>query len=134
MDPGDVYKRQRTVPAAVLAALKRLAAFANPIFHEKLRLRFATYDTPRFIFAGEWHVDRLVIPRGAMDDTIAILEKAGANVTIQDARPDGKRVRWTFHGELLPEQEAAVQEMAKHDYGVLCAPPGACLLYTSRCV
>jgi superfamily II DNA or RNA helicase len=115
----------RIVPAAVLAALKRLAAFANPVFHEKLRLRFATYDTPRFIFAGEWHADRLVIPRGAIDDAITVLEKAGANVTIQDARPVGNRVTWSFHGELRPEQKAAVLEMSKHDYGVLCAPPGA---------
>jgi superfamily II DNA or RNA helicase len=60
-----------------------------------------------------------------MDDAVAVLESAGANVTIQDARSDGRRARWTFHGELRPEQEAAVQEMAKHDYGVLCAPPGA---------
>ena len=115
----------RTIPAAVLAALKRLATFANPVFHHKLRLRFATYDTPSFIFAGEWHPDRLVLPRGAMDDAVAVLDSAGANVTIQDARPDGSRVRWTFQGELRPEQEAAVREMAKHDYGVLCAPPGA---------
>jgi superfamily II DNA or RNA helicase len=114
-----------TIPAAVLAALKRLATFANPVFHHKLRLRFATYDTPRFIFAGEWHPDRLVLPRGAMDDAVSILESAGANVTIQDARPDGSRVRWTFHGELRAEQKSAVEEMAKHDYGVLCAPPGA---------
>jgi hypothetical protein len=113
-----------TIPA-VLAALKRLATFANPVFHHKLRLRFATYDTPRFIFAGEWHPDRLVLPRGAMDDAVSILESAGANVTIQDARPDGSRVRWTFHGELRAEQKSAVEEMAKHDYGVLCAPPGA---------
>ena len=115
----------RTIPTAVLAALKRLATFANPVFHHKLRLRFATYDTPRFIFAGEWHPDRLVLPRGAMDDAVTVLESAGANVTIQDARSDGRRARWTFHGELRSEQEAAVQEMAKHDYGVLCAPPGA---------
>ena len=115
----------RTIPAAVLAALKRLATFANPVFHHKLRLRFATYDTPRFIFAGEWHPDRLVLPRGAMEGAVAVLESAGANVTIQDARPDGRRTRWTFQGELRSEQEAAVQEMAKHDYGVLCAPPGA---------
>jgi len=64
----------RTIPAAVLAALKRLATFANPVFQHKLRLRFATYDTPRFIFAGEWHPDRLVLPRGAMDDAVAVLE------------------------------------------------------------
>jgi superfamily II DNA or RNA helicase len=115
----------RTIPSAVLAALKRLATFANPVFHHKLRLRFATYDTPRFIFAGEWRLDRLVLPRGTMDDAVAILESAGANVTIQDARPIGSRMRWTFDGELRPEQEAAVQKIAKHDYGVLCAPPGA---------
>jgi superfamily II DNA or RNA helicase len=132
MISGDVTLRfdsrlhiPRTIPAAVLAALKRLATFANPVFHHKLRLRFATYDTPRFIFAGEWHPDRLVLPRGAMDAAVAVLESAGGNVMIQDARSDGKRARWTFHGELRPEQEAAVQEMAKHDYGVLCAPPGA---------
>ena len=115
----------RAVPSAILAALKRLATFANPEFHRKLRLRFSTYDTPRFIFAGEWHPDRLVLPRGSMDGAVAILESAGATVDIQDARPVGNRVRWAFHGELRPEQAAAVQEMAKHDYGVLCAPPGA---------
>ncbi len=114
----------RSIPAGLLAALKRLATFANPVFHEKLRLRFPTYDTPRFIFAGEWHPDRLVLPRGTVDAAVAILESAGANVTLLDARSDGARVRWKFHGELRPDQEAAVKEMVGHDYGVLCAPPG----------
>jgi superfamily II DNA or RNA helicase len=132
MISGDVTLRfdsrlhiPRSVPSAVLAALKRLGTFANPEFHRKLRLRFSTHDTPRFIFAGEWYPDRLVLPRGVMDNAVATLESAGANVVIQDARPEGNRMRWTFHGELRPEQEVAVKEMAKHDYGVLCAPPGA---------
>jgi superfamily II DNA or RNA helicase len=115
----------RAIPAAVQAALKRLATFANPEFHRKLRLRFSTHDTPRFIFAGEWHPDRVVLPRGTMDDAVAVLESAGANVVVQDARLDGNRVRWAFHGELRPEQEAAVREMARYDYGILCAPPGS---------
>lgn len=38
----------RSLPAPVLAALRRLATFPNPVFHEKLRLRFATFNTPRF--------------------------------------------------------------------------------------
>jgi len=115
----------RAVPTALLAALKRLATFPNPVFHEKLRLRFPTYDTPRFIFAGEWHPDRLVLPRGTLDGALAVLESAGAKVSLLDARPDGTRIRWDFHGELRPEQDKAVKEMAKHEYGVLCAPPGA---------
>ena len=116
----------RTIPPGVSArAFKRLATFPNPVFHEKLRLRFSTYDTPRFIFAGEWHPDRLVLPRGAVDSAIAILESAGAGVSVQDARPDGSRIPWAFHGELRPEQEAAVRKMTVTDYGILCAPPGA---------
>ncbi len=114
----------RSIPSALLAGLKRLATFPNPVFHEKLRLRFPTYDTPRFIFAGEWHPDRLVLPRGIVDAAVTILESAGASVSLQDARSDGTRMRWGFQGELRPEQEKAVKEMAKHDYGVLCAPPG----------
>jgi superfamily II DNA or RNA helicase len=60
-----------------------------------------------------------------VDSAIAILESAGAGVVVQDARPEGTRMPWTFHGELRPEQEAAVRKMAVADYGILCAPPGA---------
>ncbi len=115
----------RTLPTALLAALRRLATLANPEFHEKLRLRFATYDTPRFLFAGEWHPDRLVLPRGVLVKSLALLEQAGATVVLQDARTPGARIPWTFTGELRPEQTLAVKEMTAHDTGVLCAPPEA---------
>ncbi|MEJ1971938.1 MAG: DEAD/DEAH box helicase family protein, partial [Lacunisphaera sp.] len=115
----------RSLPTPVLAALKRLATFPNPVFHEKLRLRFATYDTPRFLFAGEWHANRLVLPRGVLDRSLALLEMAGATVVVQDGRDIGKRVPWKFHGELREDQEAAVRKILAEDQGVLCAPPGA---------
>ena len=115
----------RTVPVPVLAALKRLASFANPVFHEKLRLRLPTFDIPRFLFAGEWHADRLVLPRGVLEPCLRILEDAGATVAIQEQRGEGTRCAWKFHGDLRPEQQTAVREMAAHDFGVLCAPPGA---------
>jgi len=115
----------RTIPVSVLAALKRLAAFANPVFYEKLRLRFPTFDVPRFLFAGEWHPDRLVLPRGVLESCLRILEQAGGSVTVQDQREQGARCAWKFRGELRPEQETAVKTMATHDIGVLCAPPGA---------
>lgn len=115
----------RNLPTALLAALRRLATLANPEFHEKLRLRFATYDTPRFLFAGEWHADRLVLPRGVQEPAISLLETAGATVAVQDARAPGARVAWKFSGELRPEQTQAVKAMAAHENGVLCAPPGA---------
>jgi superfamily II DNA or RNA helicase len=122
---ASLHLPRAALPAAVVAALKRLATFANPVFHEKQRLRFPTYDTPRFIFAGEWHQDRLVLPRGVIDEAVGLVGSAGGTVSIQDARADAPRIRWGFEGELRTEQERAVREMAKHDYGVLSAPPGA---------
>jgi len=115
----------RTIPLPVLAALKRLASFPNPIFHEKLRLRFPTFDIPRFLFSGEWHPDRLVLPRGVIEQCLQILEEAGAVVTLLDQRSAGARCAWAFNGELRPEQQIAIREMAGHDIGILCAPPGA---------
>lgn len=114
-----------TLPSAIIARLKRLATFANPVFYEKQRLRFPTYDTPRFLFAGEWHPDRLVLPRGVLAEAQRIIEDAGATVTIHDARPPAPRLKWKFSGELRPEQERAVQAMAAHEHGVLAAPPGS---------
>ena len=102
-----------------------MATFANPVFYEKQRLRFPTYDTPRFLFAGEWHPDRLVLPRGVLEDATRILEEAGASVTVHDARPTAPRIKWQFSGELRAEQERAVRAMANHDHGVLAAPPGS---------
>jgi superfamily II DNA or RNA helicase len=115
----------RSLPTPVLAALRRLATFPNPLFHEKLRLRFPTFDTPRFLFAGEWHADRLVLPRGVLDQSFSLLETAGASVVVQDAREMGARVSWKFQGELREGQETAVRKMLAEDQGVLCAPPGA---------
>ncbi|MSU48271.1 MAG: hypothetical protein EXS37_04125 [Opitutus sp.] len=115
----------RSLPMPVLAALRRLATFPNPVFHEKLRLRFATFDTPRFLFAGEWHADRLVLPRGVLDQSLSLLETAGAAVVVQDAREAGTRVPWKLQGELRKGQEKAVRKMFAEDNGVLCASPGA---------
>ena len=114
----------RSLPAPILAGLRRLATFPNPVYHEKLRLRFATFDTPRFLFAGEWRSDRLVLPRGVLNQCLSLLEAAGATAVVQDVRQTGTRVPWKFLGELRPEQEAAVRKMLVEDTGVLCAPPG----------
>lgn len=115
----------RSVPTPVLAALRRLATFPNPVFHEKMRLRFPAFDIPRFLFAGEWHTDRLVLPRGVLDPSLSWLETAGASVILQDAREAGTRVSWKFHGELQEDHERAVRAMLSEEQGVLCAPPGA---------
>ncbi len=113
------------LPTSLIAALKRLATLANPVFFEKQRLRFGTYNIPRFIFCGEMQPDRLVLPRGVAGAAEELFRKAGGCLEIEEQRPSLAACEFTFHGELSTDQQIAVDAMLAHDNGVLLAPPGA---------
>ncbi len=126
------------LPSRVVAALKRSATFPNPKFYELQRMRMATYPHPRFIFSGEERPDALIMPRGGMDKILSLLKKAGAEVSVVDGRPRRRKIAAVFAGNLRDAQQAALDELKKHEYGVLVAPPGsgktviACALIAER--
>ena len=122
---AQIEIRTTGLPACLVAALKRLATLANPVFFEKQRLRFGTYNIPRFIFCGEIHSDRIVLPRGVLPAVEGLVRKAGGKIAIEDKRPIPNACEFGFHGELSAEQQIAVDAMLEHDDGVLLAPPGA---------
>jgi superfamily II DNA or RNA helicase len=113
------------VPTGLGAALKRLATIANPLFYEKQRLRFPTINIPRFIFCGEEHDDKLVLPRGTLHDIEKLVSKAGGKVEIIDKRLALATVDLSFIGTLTAIQRTALDAMLAHEEGVLVAPPGA---------
>jgi len=113
------------LPPSLLSSLKRLATMANPVFFEKQRLRFGTWNTPRFLFSGEVHADRLLLPRGVEAAARELFRKAGGSLGIDDRRPQAEECEFKFHGELSADQQSAVDAMLAHDDGVLIAPPGA---------
>ena len=113
------------VPTGLGAALKRLGTIANPLFYEKQRLRFPTINIPRFIFCGEEHDDRLLLPRGTLHDIEKLVSRAGGKVSITDRRPTPATADLSFIGTLSSTQSAAVDAMMGHVEGVLVAPPGA---------
>ena len=113
------------LPTCLVAALKRLATLANPVFFQKQRLRFGTYDTPRFIFCGEIHPGRIILPRGVVPEAKSLFKKAGGKMKIDDKRNPAKVRPFAFQGNLSAAQETAVTAMLDYDDGVLLAPPGA---------
>ena len=113
------------IPASLKAALKRLGTIANPIFYEKQRLRFPTFNIPRFIFCGEEHQDRLVLPRGTLQEAASLAKRAGGKLSVNDLRPESAPTQFSFLGTLTASQETAVNAMMAQDDGVLVAPPGA---------
>jgi hypothetical protein len=113
------------LPPAVIAALKHLGSIANPEFYEKQRMRFSTWNTPRFISTYREDLEWLHLPRGLTERVQELFDGLGSRLEVIDARPAVPPVAFTFTGSLRAQQKAAVADLAGHDLGVLVAPPGA---------
>ena len=112
------------LPASLITRLRRLATFPNPKFYEMQRMRLPTYPLQRFIFAGELRETEIILPRGLIERASALLEKAGACLTIEDRRAARKGMKVEFTGVLTDEQAAAAAAMKPHDIGIVVMPPG----------
>ena len=112
------------MPAALLSQLRRLAAFPNPEFHQRQRMRLSTRLTPRVIDRSEDDSGYLAVPRGCLPDVDALLNECGIELRLADEREGGEPIDLTFHGELTDEQGRAVGALLEHEFGVLVAPPG----------
>lgn len=118
-----LYLPMDTLPQALLARLKRIASFSNPVFFKTQALRFSTQGIPRFISLAQFERGYFFLPRGCLDEVLVLLKEQQILVTIDDKRMSGRRLRGLqFKGSLRPEQTKAVSALAKHETGVLHAP------------
>ena len=107
--------------AKVINHFKRLAAFHNPEFYAKQRMRLSTYDIPRIISCSELTDDYLAIPRGCEDDIIDILKLYNVEYIVEDKTNHGRKLNVTFKGALREEQQTAMSCMFPHNIGTLAA-------------
>jgi superfamily II DNA or RNA helicase len=118
-----IYVPTESLPNALLARLKRLASFSNPVFFKTQALRFSTHGIPRFISLSQIEQGYLSLPRGCLDDVLALLLEHSIELEVDDKRMTGQRLPGLkFKGSLRPEQKKAVTALAEHDNGVLHAP------------
>lgn len=120
-----VYVEKEGLPSALLNQIKRLAAFQNPEFYKKQKMRLSTAMTPRVIACAEEFEQHVALPRGCLRDLEELLAAHAAQLCVEDRRQDGEECDFVFRGELTPLQKKAVRAMLAHEMGVLVAPPGA---------
>jgi superfamily II DNA or RNA helicase len=120
-----LYVERDGMPAPLLDAVRRLAAFANPEFGERQAMRLSTALTPRLITCFENLPHHIALPRGCADAMDALLADLGVTLELADERVPGAPLDASFSGTLREEQALAVGELLEHEIGVLCAPPGA---------
>ncbi len=89
-------------------------------------MRASTWNVPRFLYSFDETIDGgLILPRGLAGRVASLAEEAGSRLEITDERAAGTGQEFTFTGTLTGTQRQAVEELARHDLGVLVAPPGS---------
>jgi superfamily II DNA or RNA helicase len=120
---NHIYFELKALPSALSARLRRLASFSNPVFFKTQALRFSTHGIPRFISCARIEQGYLSLPRGCLDDVLALLKENNINVQIDDKRELGTKLSGMKPLlTLRKNQQTAVKEMSKHDAGILHAP------------
>jgi len=113
------------LPHKLVLALKRVATFTNPEFFRLQKMRFSTWNVPKYIFCGELIENTLRLPRALLPFAEDILKCAGSKISIDDKRNLLEKINVEFTGALKEEQRLAVAELLKNEYSVLLAPTGS---------
>ena len=120
---NHVYFELDVLPNTLVARLRRLASFSNPVFFKTQALRFSTHGIPRFISCARIEQGYLTLPRGCLDDALTLLEENQIAVEIDDKREPGTKLKGLRSlVTLRKNQQTAIREMTKHDTGILHAP------------
>jgi superfamily II DNA or RNA helicase len=119
-----LFVEKAGLPGSVLNQLKRLAAFQNPEFYQKQRMRLSTAMTPRVITCAEELPEHISLPRGCVTEAEKLLDQLGATLTVEDKRHGGVPIELSFRGELTPVQREAADDLLHYDTGVFVGPPG----------
>ncbi|MDP2321193.1 MAG: DEAD/DEAH box helicase family protein [Acidobacteriota bacterium] len=125
IESQQLFVEKAGLPAALLTAIARLAAFQNPEFYKRQSLRLSTALAPRVISCAENLADHLALPRGCEPDLRALFSANGIAIDLEDKRGAGEALDAAFRGELSDLQHRAADALLAHDIGVFVAPPGS---------
>ncbi len=77
------------LPSPLLNEFKRLAAFQNPEFYKKQKMRLSTATTPRIVACFEDLPQFVALPRGCAPGVRELLSRNGVKLAVDDQRHDG---------------------------------------------
>ena len=107
------------LPPVLINRIKRLAAFQNPEFYKKQKMRLSTALTPRVIACAEDLPRARRSPRGCRETSRDLLAGYDIHLEIEDKRNRRGAVESRFQGELTAIQERRCKALPAHDDGGL---------------
>ena len=121
---NQIYVKKLKLLPNEITYLKRLASFTNPQFYEKQKLRLPVYNIPRIISCFEEDERFLKLPRGCLEEIEEICKKSNVKLIVKDTREEGTKTDYEFNGKLSKKQEKVMEELLKHNIGIMCAATG----------
>jgi superfamily II DNA or RNA helicase len=122
---AGIRVEQAELTPGLAATLRHAASMHNPEFYERQRMRASTWNVPRFLHSYDETLDGgLILPRGMLGTVTGLAAQAGSRLEVTDERAAGAGQEFSFTATLTGVQREAVTELARHDLGVLVAPPG----------
>jgi superfamily II DNA or RNA helicase len=119
-----IFIEKDGLPSPLLNQIKRLAAFQNPEFYKKQKMRLSTALTPRVIACAQDFGQHVAVPRGCLGALERLLSGHSVRLAVDDQRVEGDPIEFEFSGELTQVQKQAARALLAHDTGVFVAPPG----------
>ena len=118
---NQLYIPKTELTPSLRNRLLHLAAFQNPEFYQAQAMRLSTFGKPRIISCCEDFPKYLGLPRGCLDELLALCQSLKINVKLVDQRFSGIPLELQFHGVLYAEQQQAANALLAHEMGILSA-------------
>ncbi|MDJ0722798.1 MAG: DEAD/DEAH box helicase [Desulfobacterales bacterium] len=116
----------RSAPEDLVEELINTLTLPNPKWLENERMGRWNRGTPKTLrYYRKLPDGGLRIPRGFVGRLMRRLRREGIAYELSDNRRELPPPDWRFNGRLRPFQEAAVQDLARKEFGTLSAPTGS---------
>ncbi len=116
-----IYVDASNLKPRIQNRIRRMAAFANPVFYKNQAMGLSNFANGRYIYLGQDENGYIGIPRGLWEELIEKCEKAEIIWEAEDERVRGNEIKVEFNGQLREAQAVAAEKMLAHETGILSA-------------
>lgn len=116
-----IYMDASNLKPRIQNCIRRMAAFANPVFYKNQAMGLSNFANGRYIYLGQDENGYIGIPRGLWEELIEKCERAEIAWEEEDARAHGSGIKVEFNGQLRETQAVAAEKMLAHETGILSA-------------
>ncbi|MBP1638895.1 MAG: restriction endonuclease subunit [Bacteroidetes bacterium] len=113
------------LPTSLISFLKEELNFANTEYFIKAKAGKNTFETERYFKFVEETENEVVVPRGFVGKLIRFCHGQNIEYVFKDIRKKLNPVEYLLNAQLREHQQAAIESVAKKDFGVIVAPPGS---------